>query len=33
MKIKIVKDGHFDSMFKEIEKDPEYLAERKKLED
>ena len=33
MKIKIVKDSHFDSMFKELEKDPEYLAERKRLED
>ena len=33
VKIKIVKDSHFDSMFKELEKDPEYLAERKRIED
>jgi len=33
MSIEAVKDSHFDKMFKELEKDPEYLAERKKIED
>lgn len=31
--MKIVKDDHFDRMFEELQKDPEYLSELRRIEE
>lgn len=33
MKMEVVKDGHFAEEFEKLEKDPEYVAECKRLEE